>query len=82
MKFKEFVNWCNERACDGCWGMLEAIACINLINEIMKIQFWKREKIWKENYEQQVLEEILLFTSCKTDIGISLVLMVFSTLII
>ena len=59
MKFKEFVNWCNERSCDGCWGMLEAIACINLINEIMKIQFWKREKIWKENYEQQVLEEII-----------------------
>ena len=59
MKFKEFENWCNERACDGCWGMLETIACINLINEIMKIQFWKREKIWKENYEQQVLEEII-----------------------
>lgn len=59
MKFKEFTNWCNERACDGCWGMLEAIACINLINEIMKIQFWKREKIWKENYEQQALEEII-----------------------
>lgn len=59
MKFKEFVNWCNERACDGCQGMLEAIACINLINEIMKIQFWKREKIWKENYERQVLEEII-----------------------
>ena len=35
MKFKEFTNWCNERACDGCWGMLEAIACINLINEVM-----------------------------------------------
>ena len=59
MKFKEFVNWCNKKACDGCWGMLEAIACINLINEIMKIQFWKREKIWKENYEQQVLKEII-----------------------
>ncbi len=59
MKFKEFINWCNERACDGCGGMLEAIACINLINEIMKIQFWKREKIWKENYERQVLEEII-----------------------
>ena len=59
MKFKEFVNWCNERACDGCWGMREAISCINLINEIMKIQFWKREKIWKENYERQVLEEII-----------------------
>ena len=30
-----------------------------LIYEIMKIQFWKREKIWKENYERQVLEEII-----------------------
>ena len=59
MKFKEFVNLCNERACDGCWGMLEAMACIDLMNEIRKIQFWKREKIWKENYEQQVLEEII-----------------------
>nr|DAM57003.1 MAG TPA: hypothetical protein [Caudoviricetes sp.] len=59
MKFKEFVNWCSERACDGHWGMLEAMACINVINEIMKIQFWKREKFWKENYEQQVLEEII-----------------------
>ena len=59
MKFKEFTNWCNERACGGCWGMLKAIACINLINEVMKIQFWKREKFWKENYEQQVLEEII-----------------------
>ena len=30
MKFKEFAKWCNERACDGCWGMLEAMACIDL----------------------------------------------------
>lgn len=59
MKFKEFENQCSERACDGCWGMPEAIACINVINEIMKIQFWKREKFWKENYEQQVLKEII-----------------------
>lgn len=25
MKFKEFSAWCNDRACDGCWGMTEAI---------------------------------------------------------
>ena len=30
MKFKEFAKWCNERACDGCWGMLEAMACIDI----------------------------------------------------
>lgn len=59
MKFKEFENWCNERACDGCWGMLEAMTCISLIKEIRKATFWKREKIWKENCEQQVLEEII-----------------------
>lgn len=49
MKFKEFENWCNERACDGCWGMLEAMTCIGLIKEIRKAPFWKREKLWKEN---------------------------------
>lgn len=59
MKFKEFENWCNERSCDGCWGILEAMTCIGLMNEIRKIQFWKREKFWKENYEKQVLEEII-----------------------
>lgn len=59
IKFKGFVNWCNERACDGCWGMLEAMTCIDLIEEIRKAPFWKREKFWKENYEQQVLEEII-----------------------
>lgn len=30
MKFKEFVNWCNERACDGCWGTLTAINCSSI----------------------------------------------------
>lgn len=59
MKFKEFVNWCNERACDGCWGTLTAMACIDSIGEVKKVPFWKREKFWKENYEQQVLEEII-----------------------
>lgn len=39
--------------------MLEAMVCIDLMNKIRKIQFWKREKFWKENYEQQVLEEII-----------------------
>lgn len=59
MKFKEFVNWCNKRACDGFWGILTAMACIDLIDKVKKVPFWKREKIWKENYEQQALEEII-----------------------
>lgn len=59
MKFKEFVNWCNQRACDGCWGMLTAMASIDLIQQVRKIHFWRREKFWKENYEHQVLDEIV-----------------------
>lgn len=59
MKFKQFVEWCNERACDGCWGMLEAMACIDLIETINKKPFWKREKFWREEYEQRVLEKII-----------------------
>lgn len=44
MTFKEFTAWCNERACDGRWGMVEAMVCIDLMAEIRKLSFWKREK--------------------------------------
>ena len=59
MTFKEFTVWCNERACDGRWSMLTAMACIDLMAEIRKIPFWKRERFWKSQYEKQVLEEIV-----------------------
>ena len=59
MTFKQFDAWCNERACDGCWGMLEAMVCIDLIGKMRKITFWKREKVWREKYEKQALDEIV-----------------------
>lgn len=59
MKFKEFRYWCNQRACDGCWGMHTAIVCTSIIDEVGKKPFWKREKFWRENYEQDVLESIV-----------------------
>lgn len=59
MKFKEFRDWCNQRACDGCWGMQEAIVCLRIVDEVGGKPFWKREKFWKENYEQDVLESIV-----------------------
>ena len=59
MKFKEFDAWCNQRACDGCWGMLTAMVCIDLIEKMRNVPFWKREKVWKEKYEQQVMDEIV-----------------------
>lgn len=59
MKYKEFVIWCNERACDGCWGMHAAVTCIGVMEDVRKQHFWKREKYWKEKYEQQVLTSIV-----------------------
>ena len=72
MKFREFVSWCNQRAADGCWGMLTAMACIDLVGEVRKVPFWKREKVWKEKYEKQVMDEIINPTEEKMkELGVS-----------
>lgn len=59
MKFKEFESWCNQRACDGCWGMLEAMSCIDILNTINRKWFWKREKLWQSKYATDVMEQIV-----------------------
>jgi len=53
MSYKKFNDYCNDRACDGRWGMLEAIACVGMIREIEDAVkgklFFKgkaREKAW------------------------------------
>ena len=61
MKFKEFSAWCNNRACDGCWGMKEAIICSEVCSDIYKLPFWKREKRWEEvkiEIESKIVEPI------------------------
>lgn len=35
------------------------MVCLGLVQEVRKVPFWKRERYWKENYEQQVMEEIV-----------------------
>ena len=59
MKFREFVSWCNQRAADGCWGILEAMVCVDIIETVHKERLWKREKFWKEKYADDVLEQIV-----------------------
>ena len=59
MSFKEFRAWCNNRACDGCWNMLTAMTCIELLEKIQRVPFWKREKTWQHEYKNQVLKEII-----------------------
>lgn len=59
MTFKEFEAWCNQRACDACWGMLEAMTCIDIIGKVRNKRFWKREKFWQEKYANDVVEQIV-----------------------
>lgn len=59
MKFKEFCNWCNERSTDGCWGMSEAITCIDIMGKVRERPFWKREKYWRETFEQPIVNKIV-----------------------
>ena len=59
MTFKQFKAWCNDRACDGCWGFFEAIQCLEVGREIQKYPPWKREKMWKHHHMKIVIEEIV-----------------------
>lgn len=57
MTYKEFVKWCNDRACDGCWGSFEARSCINFIYDIEDnckgiFKTRKKEKMFHELYEE------------------------------
>ena len=58
MTFKQFKQWCNERACDGCWGSHDALYCINLVQKMMEIPWWKRNKTWKK-IEPKVLYAVV-----------------------
>lgn len=59
MTFKEYRKWCNDRMGDGCWGIIEAMTCIVIVENVNKLPFWKREKYWKVQYEHAVLEEFI-----------------------
>lgn len=59
LTYKEFRDWCDQRACDRCWGIQAAIICLDVVVTVNKKPFWKREKFWKENFEQDVLKGIV-----------------------
>lgn len=61
MKFREFVDWCNQRACDGCWSMQTAVFCIDVVQQVRKQPFWKREKKWQELNADGYIEKAVIF---------------------
>ena len=63
MTYKEFNDWCNDRACDGCWGLREAMTCVDACKIFNSIPFWKREKVWQNCKQRITLEEIVTETN-------------------
>ena len=60
MTFKEFRKWCNQRACDGYWGIVTASACISIMKSLQSVPFWRREKVWKREFENSAVNEIVI----------------------
>lgn len=57
--FKEFIEWSNERAADGFWGMNVAMICIDIHHHIKKFPFWKREKEFQK-LKDELNKEIII----------------------
>ena len=60
MKYKEFIAWCNDRACDGCWGMEDSIYCLEIVKQVESKPFWKREKKWQELNAGDIIEKSMV----------------------
>jgi hypothetical protein len=77
MTYKQFFDWCNERACDGMWGLYEALVCTDVINKIESVKvsgfhFRKkklteqaRENAWIKLNSKWRIEEIINATNKK-----------------
>jgi hypothetical protein len=65
MKYKRFVVWCNDRACDGRWSYVDALICISAVEHINRLPFWKREKVWATCYESTILDSVVVPIECR-----------------
>ena len=50
----EFGDFCNERACDGCWNIESVILCIEIYRECMSKPFWKRKRYFQKHYGEAI----------------------------
>ena len=64
MTYKQYRNWCTERAMDCCWGFQEAKLCLEILGDIDSLPFWKRNKVWKK-IEHKMLYAVIEPTNRK-----------------
>ena len=52
MTYKEFKDYCSDRACDGQWSAMDAMACIELRHRIDQVQVKKFGIVMRKKTEQ------------------------------
>ena len=57
MTYEEFFNYCEERACDGRWGLEEAVLCLGIIKHLQSIRettfiFYSKKKTRKAREDE------------------------------
>lgn len=46
MTYKEFMNWCYDRSCDGLWYVDIGIQCCRIADVLYSVPLWKRKQLW------------------------------------
>lgn len=59
MTYKEFLAWCNDRACDGFWSLEVALCCTDLAHRLYRKPFWKRKKEWLKIKDEIEIEKVV-----------------------
>lgn len=59
MSFREFRKWVNQRSYDGLWSMSDAIISLSTIVKIKEYPRFKRERIWRKYYKDEIVEKII-----------------------
>lgn len=60
MKFKDFTKWYEQNSGSSSWNSAMSSYCENVIHELRNVAWWRRERVWKRNYEDIVLRNIVV----------------------
>ena len=55
MTYREFRDWCNRRAADGCWGIGEISICVSAMAEVEAVRClmpWKKDKMKEKKWQE------------------------------
>lgn len=65
MTFKEFTNWCNDRAADGRWGFATAVICLEVQRSVRAVPFWRRKRAWEAFVADGLVDKIIEPTNAR-----------------